>query len=45
MTNKDLRIKKLYQKGLSIEQISRKIGYGDSEAGIERVKQSLKINN
>jgi len=40
---KTIRIKKLAEKGMTVEQIARKIGYGNppSEAGIERVKETL----
>lgn len=40
---KDLRIKKLWERGVKRpEIISRKIGYGNTPAGIERVKEGLK---
>jgi len=44
MNQKDLRIGKLWNKGLRSESaIARKLGYGDSviKEGIERVKEGL----
>ena len=41
---KDERIKKLQRKGLSVEQIARKIGYGNppSVEGVKRVEKVIK---
>ena len=44
MNEKTERIKKLYAKGMSLEGIAKKIGYGNNiEAGIERIKLALMI--
>lgn len=44
MNQKDQRIKKLYEKGMDVSQIARKIGYspGNLQAGIERVQEGIK---
>lgn len=40
---KDIRIWRLADKGLSVEQIARKLGFGKppSEAGLQRVRDGL----
>jgi hypothetical protein len=44
MNQKDIRIKKLWERGVrSKEEIARKIGYGGAmEEGIKRVEEGLK---
>lgn len=43
MNQKDLRILKLYEKGMDPPRIAKKIGYAgpNLNAGIERVKEGL----
>lgn len=43
INQKDLRIKKLFNRGMTMKQIARKIGYGGNmEKGVERVIQAFK---
>lgn len=44
MSQKDMRILKLFRKGMKPPAIAGKIGYGGAnmQAGIERVKEALK---
>lgn len=46
MNHKNKRIVALFAKGLGIDQIARKIGYGNppSEDGLERVRHALKLH-
>jgi len=43
LNHKTERIKKLHRKGMALEQIARKIGYGNppTEEGLQRVRDAL----